>query len=262
MKRACMIFLSLALATGTFWLSQPPVGAQSGAWGTIKGQITWVGELPKRTPLDLKGNKDAPQCLDKMGNPPLSEEWVVNPKNKGIRSAFVWLAADMGKSLPIHPDLQQVKEKEVVIDQPLCMFEPHAVAMREGQVLVAKNSSQIAHNFKWTGNPFVGIGGNVLIPAGQDSPIKDLKADRLPIIVQCNIHPWMKGWVRVFNHPYFAVTDEDGNFEIKNAPTGSCNLVVWHGTAGWRGGAAGKNGTPINIKVGDNSLGALPFNLK
>lgn len=261
MKRACMVLVSFAVAVGMFWLSQP-LGAQSGSWGTIKGQITWAnGELPQRTALDLKDSKDAQHCLN-MGKPPLSEEWVVNPKNKGIRWTFVWLAPETGKSLPIHPDLQVVKDKEVVIDQPRCMFEPHAVAMREGQVLVAKNSSQIAHNFKWTGNPFVGIGGNVLIPAGQESPIKDLKSDRLPVIVQCNIHPWMKGWVRIFNHPYFAVTDEDGNFEIKNAPTGNYNLVVWHGSAGWRGGAAGKNGTPINIKTGENSLGALPFNMK
>lgn len=262
MKRACFVCLSVAAVVAMFWLSQPPAGAQNGSWGTIKGQITWSGEPPTRNPLDLKDAKDAPHCLDKMGKPPLSEAWVVNPKNKGIRWTFVWLAPETGKTFTIHPDLQEIKEKEVVIDQPLCMFEPHALGIREGQVLIAKNSSSIAHSFKWTGNPFVNVGGNNTIPPGQQSPISNLKADKLPVIVECAIHPWMRGWVRVFNHPYYAVTDEDGNFEIKNAPAGKCNLMIWHASAGWRGGAAGKNGTPITIKTGDNTLGALPFNLK
>ena len=63
----------------------------------------------------------------------------------------------------------------------------------------------------------------------------DLVADRLPIKIECNIHPWMNGWVRVFDHPYFAVTDADGNFELKNAPAGNYRLMVWHGQGGWRG---------------------------
>lgn len=259
MKRATLVCLTLAAVAAGFWLSQP-ADAQGGKWGTITGQIVWPDDnLPKQVALDLKDSKDAAQCLTN-GKPPLSEEWVVNPKNKGIRWTFVWLASPVkGKTLPINPALKEVKDKEVVMDQPTCMFVPHAIGMREGQTLVAKNSSGIAHNFKWTGNPIEGIGGNVLIPAGGQHPIENLTADRLPIITQCNIHPWMKGWVRVFNHPYYSVTDADGKFEIKDAPTGDFNLMVWHGSAGWRGGAAGKDGTPITIKAGMNKLEPLPF---
>lgn len=235
-----------------------PAGAQNGDWGTVKGQIVWQGDLPKALPIDTKDSKDAPHCLD-MGKPPMSDDWVVNPKNKGIRWTFVWLAPATGAALAVHPSLKDLKDKEVVMDQPLCMFIPHSIAIREGQVLHAKNTSQIAHNYKWTGNPFTNPGGNVLIPSGGQHTIDNLKTDRLPVIIQCNIHPWMKAWVRVFNHPYFAVTDENGNFEIKDAPTGNCNLIVWHGTGGWRGGAAGKTGTPITIKTGSNDVGALPF---
>jgi hypothetical protein len=249
--------LALALAPAVA-KAQGPAG-----WGTVKGRITWGGkDLPEQKPLaDVLKSTDKNHCLSK--GPILDEEWVVNPKNKGIRWAFVWLIDnnDPKAPLPIHPSLQAIKQKEVVMDQPCCKFVPHALGMRQGQILVAKNSAPVPHNYKWTGNPIEGIGGNVLIPPNQSFAIKKLKADRLPIQINCNIHSWMRGWVRVFNHPYFAVTDENGAFELPDAPAGMYRLVVWHGSAGWLGGAKGKNGTQINIKAGGvTDPGNLSFN--
>jgi len=155
--------------------------------------------------------------------------------------------------------LKKVVHAKLEVDQPACTFIPHAVALREGQVLVAKNSSGIGHNFKWTGNPAINPGGNSLLPPGTSKEIDDLKADRIPIQIECNIHPWMKGWARVFDHPYYAVTDDDGNFAIKNAPAGDYRIKYWHGSAGWIGGAKGKDGDPIKIKGGANNLEEKPF---
>jgi len=255
----------LALATLTALLLTSLLSAQPEGWGTIKGQVVWPAgtEVPKRTPIAaINQNADAGHCLSKGAV--LDEEWVVNPKNRGIRWIFVWLANEDPKNkapLPISPKLKELKDTKVVIDQPICQFIPHAIAMRQGQVLVAKNSAPIPHNFKWTGNQLVpgNAGGNQLMPPGSELPIKDLKADRLPIQIECNIHPWMKGWVRVFDHPYFAVTDEDGNFEFKDAPAGKYRLMVW-GSQGYLGGAAGKNGQPIEIKAdGSTDLGKLEW---
>jgi hypothetical protein len=233
--------------------------AQEGGWGAVKGQIIWGGaEVPKRMALDLKENPDKVACL--KNGPLLDEVWVVNPKNKGLRHTFVWLQAPKGSELPIHPDLRDIKEKKVVMDQPVCMFIPHALALREGQVLVAKNSAAVAHNFKWSGHPEVNPGNNVLLPPSTEKIIDDLKADRIPVSIECNIHPWMRGWVRVFNHPYFAVTDENGNFEFKDAPAGNWQLMIWHGSGGWLGGAKGKNGQPVSIKAGaTTSVGSLEY---
>jgi len=233
--------------------------AQGDAWGDIKGRIIWGGEkLPAPLNLNLKGNADAAACL--KNGPVRDETWVVNPKNKGIKNAFVWLeGATKGDKLPIHPNLKNVLPAKIEVDQPACAFIPHAVALREGQVLVAKNSSGIGHNFKWTGNPTVNPGGNSLLPPGAVKDIDDLKADRIPIAIECNIHPWMRGWARVFDHPYYAVTDDDGNFTIKNAPAGDFRIKVWHGSSGWLGGAKGKDGEPIKIKSGDNKLDDKPF---
>src|SRR5262249_4421621 len=86
-----------------------------------------------------------------------------------------------------------------------------------------------------------------------------------PISVQCDIHPWMKAYIRVFNHPYFAVTDEDGKFTIKDAPAGEWRIVVWQEKSGW--GKADRNdpnpptktGTPITIKAGETTTLEVPF---
>src|SRR5262245_6411972 len=118
-------------------------------WGGVKGRIVWAGgALPERKPIDtsaLKGEADA--CLNRF--PLLSEDWVVNKANKGVRWSFVWLVQEpifRTEKLAIHPDLQKVPEQEVVIDQPCYAFVPHAVALREGQSLVIKNSSAVLHH--------------------------------------------------------------------------------------------------------------------
>jgi len=227
-----------------------PKAADEGdkSWGTIKGQIVWEGgAIPE--PKVLNVNKDQQHCLGK--GPIVSEDWVINKNNKGIRWTFVWLAPEPnGSALPIHPSLKDIPNKEVEMDQPQCAFIPHSLAMREGQILVAKNSAPIAHNVHWTGNPLKNPGGNNIIPPGGSFKIEGLKADRVPLMFECNIHPWMKARVGVFDHPYFAVTDENGNFEIKLAPAGSYRLKVYHDAVGWRNGAAGKNGEKIDIKGG------------
>lgn len=227
-------------------------------WSTIKGQVVFAaGEIPKAQALVV--NKDMVHCLAK--GPILSEDWVINPKNRGVRWTFLWLAPEppvQGKSLPIHPQLKNVKDKEVFLDQPCCAFIPHCLAIREGQDLIVKNSAPVPHNINWAGNPLKNPGGNVIIPAGQTHTIAGLKADRLPLQMSCNIHPWMKGRLAVFDHPYFAVTDENGNFAIPLAPAGEYRLKVYHESVGWRGGAAGRDGEKITIKPnGVTNLGKI-----
>lgn len=274
MKR-CMRFLAVpvfvvlvsCMQNGTPAASEPPTEAPKasmpaggdGEWGTVKGRVTWGGDgIPKPAVIDT--SREA-KCVAKGGGPITSDEWLINPENKGVRYVFVWLRAEEDKAkLPVHPDLAKLaeKDKKVVVDQPCCMFEPHGLALRSGQVLVAKNSSTISHNVDWSG--IRQQGGNNLVPAGGEMEIT-MKPSDYAITVKCGIHPWMKGWVRVFDHPYFAVTDADGNFEIKNAPVGKWKMVVWHET-GWRNQETGKKGDPIEIKAGANDVGTLEIKLR
>jgi len=123
-------------------LASAPASAEG--WGTIKGQVVLEGAVPERQKLNV--DKDQAACL--KNGALRSEAYVVNPKNKGVQWVVVWLvdAQDPKKALPINPKLKSVPDKEVVIDQPCCMFEPHIAALREGQTVLIKNSAEIAHN--------------------------------------------------------------------------------------------------------------------
>jgi len=243
-----------ALLTAALGLGLTPNAGRSadekGAWGTVKGRVVFGGgDVP--APVTLNVDKDQQHCL--KDGPILSEEWVINKDNKGIANAFIWLAPAKGAApLPIHASLKDIRDKEVVMDQPCCKFEPHALAMREGQILVARNSAPIAHNTHWTGHPLKNPGGNIIVPAKQEHKITDLKADRFPVKINCDIHPWMSAYVRVYDHPYFAVTDKDGKFELKLAPEGTWRLIGWHEKTGWvfTGPEELANGKPITIKAG------------
>jgi hypothetical protein len=218
-----------------------PAETAAGAWGTVAGQVTWGGGAPPELP-PLKVTADVPHCSSCGAI--ADETWVVNKDNKGVKNVFVWLidASDpkSPKAPPIHPALKAIKEGEVVMDQPCCKFKPRVLALREGQVLVAKNSSPVNHNFNYQID-------NKIIPAGGSMNVELPASDKV-INVRCNIHTWMEGWIRVFDHPYFAVTKDDGTFEIKDAPAGTYNVVMWHEGGGWLTG--GKKGKPVEIKAG------------
>ena len=238
--------------------------AQTNTWGTVKGRIVWGGkEIPARSEINVGA---IPACL--MANPSadpvkgtiLDESLLIDPKSKGLKNVFVYFLFEPGTKIPIAPS-QQKFPPEVVIDQPACMFWPRALAVREGQVFVVNNSSAIAHNIRWTGDPVAGNDGrNVLIMPGDKTEIKDLKAQRLPLPLECNIHGWMKGRLGVFNHPYYAITDENGNFEIKDAPAGVQKLMIYHEEVGYRLGLKGKGGEEITVKAGGVlNMGELPM---
>ena len=199
------------------------------------------------TPTLIVVDKDRTQC--QKNGPLYKMDYVVNPKNKGVRWVVVWLvdADDYKKAPPIHPDLKEVKQKEVVLDQPCCQFEPHIVCSREGQTLTARNSGAIPHNTK-IDSPGDNPNLNPLIPAGASVSIPDWKADWRPSLASCGIHPWMTAYVRVFDHPYFAVTDEDGRFKIDKAPVGKYRIVAWQESVGYLDKGL-KRGDPIDVKA-------------
>jgi hypothetical protein len=239
--------------------------AQGNAWGNIKGRVVWGGkELPP--PAEIKVTVDQGHCLtanptaDKDKGTILDQRFVINKANKGLKNVFVYFLADPGTKIPIHPSLQKFAG-EVVVDQPDCMFFPRALAIREGQNFVVKNTAPVQHNIRWIGDPTAGNeGGNVTIKPGDRHEVKDLKAQRLPLSLECNIHGWMKGRLGVFNHPYFAITDDNGNFEIKDAPAGMHKLMIYHEEIGYRLGIKGKSGEDVTVKAGGTTdMGQLPM---
>ena len=218
-------------------------------WATIKGQVVFpkAKEIPKREALNV--NQDQKHCL--ANGKILDESVIVNPKNRGIKNVVVYLRpldktqAEFAKG-DVHPDDAKRKPAEVVIDQPCCMFIGRVTCARVGDTLVVKNPSPVNHNFFWDSGNNGSFNVNIA-PKNQWKMPAALKAEAPPIQYKCTIHPLMTGYVRIFDHPYFAVTDDDGHFEIKNAPVGKYRIVYWHEN-GVRGGREGRFGEEIEIK--------------
>ena len=106
------------------------------------------------------------------------------------------------------------------------------MAVRTGQTFEVANSDPVGHNslINFLKNPSV----NPIIPGGGKVDFKLKKAEIIPVKVSCSIHPWMQGIVLVQDHPYMAVTDKDGKFEIKNLPAGKkLTLKVWQEKSGY-----------------------------
>ncbi|AMV28758.1 hypothetical protein VT84_30410 [Gemmata sp. SH-PL17] len=218
-------------------------------WVTVKGQVVFPANKPIPKPAALKVDVDKKECLAKGAV--LDESILVNPKNRGIKNVVVYLRpnnpnlkADFAAN-QIHPADAKRKPEEVVIDQPCCAFVKRVTVARVGDTIVVKNPAPIAHNFFWdtanngTHNPTIAKQTDWTMP-------NPLVKETTPIQYKCTIHPWMAGYVRIFDHPYYAITDEDGKFEIKNAPVGNFQIVYWHEN-GVRGGAKGRAGEAIQI---------------
>ena len=208
-----------------------PARSADDEWGTVKGRIVFADKIIPANGL-ANVDKDKEHCLSKGDI--LKNEFVVNKKNKGIRWALVWLTGvddpKGTKPIPIHPSLEKMP-KSMSIDQPCCQFEPRVLGMREGQSLVIKNTSPIPHNTNMNGGT-IGPTINPLVPSKGQYTVEKMKARALPLLYTCSIHSWMKGYIGVFKHPYFAVTDGDGNFTFKNAPAVKYRLMAWH-EQGW-----------------------------
>ena len=241
------------VACAVLFCASLPAVADPPAWVTVKGQVTFPADLPLPVPKAIQPAQPVPLC---KGRPLVDESILVNPKNRGIKNVVVWLRPDDVKNPKaafapneIHPADAKRKPADAVIDQPCCQFEPRVLTARVGDTVVVKNAAKIIHNIFWVSGNNGELNQNV--PAGGEFRFpKVLVEENAAITFSCTQHPWMKGAARVFDHPYFAVTDDDGKFEIKNAPAGKYRIVMWQEAAGFKGGREGRFGDPIGIKVG------------
>ena len=115
----------------------------------------------------------------------------------------------------------------VVVDQKKMAFIPHVVAVQQGTTVEFLNSDPVGHNVYWPS-----VSGNKKLshnlgtwPKGEKKPFQFNDLGTASLL--CNVHPEMSGYVVVVPTPYFAVTDKDGNFEIKNIPAGKYTLKTW-----------------------------------
>ncbi len=230
-------------------------------WVTVRGQVVWPGVVPKPEILNITG-ADKPACC--ASGPVASNELLIDPVSKGVKNVVVWLRPDSDDRAAgwpegkVHPTLRNPVPEWHTLDQPNCQFEPRVLAVREGDSLLIKNSSAIRHNVTFTDRWAVDL--NRTLSASELTEAGPLSADRLPAGIRCTVHPWMSASLRVFDHPYFTVTDEQGRWEIKLAPAGECRVVVWH-EGGFHKGKAGALGWPTALKREVEELGEVGLDL-
>ena len=198
--------------------------APTGNEGSITGKISLTGEAPAPQPIDMA--QDA-NC--KANNPSPTTETVVAKDGK-LQNVFVYIkegtTADGKKIADFSFDTPKT---EVVLDQKGCKYVPHVLGMQPNQPLKVTNSDPTGHNIHAI--PKSGGGNeewNESQPNGAGPITKTFKRSEILVPIKCNQHPWMKAYVGVVKHPFYAVSKDDGSFEIKGVPAGTYTVVAWH----------------------------------
>lgn len=227
--------------------------AQAG-YGTIKGRLVWGGaNVPARKVDAAKGQaaKDPQVCAKDAEI--LNDELVVDPASKGVAYGFAYLFEPKGTN-PEKTKAVLAKSPTVELDQKNCTFVPHSLGLMADQEIEFKSSDPTNHNLRYSA--FTNAPFNQILPANGKID-KKLVAERRPIPVACDLHPWMKANLMVFSHPFFAVTGPDGSFEITGVPAGEQKLVVWQEKTGYVTPGAAR-GMAVQVKPGQTTdVGAI-----
>jgi hypothetical protein len=185
--------------------------------GTVNGKIIFTGAKP--APSKIMMNAD-PKCV-KMhtGKDVSSEQIVVNPNNT-LRYVFVYVKKGLeGKKFPLSTDKK-------TIDQKGCMYIPHMFGVMVNQPIEISNSDPTLHNIHAL--PKNSKQFNIAQPKQGMKTTQKFDKPEVMVKVKCEVHNWMASYVGVLEHPFYAVSDDQGNFTIKNLPAGEYELEAWH----------------------------------
>ncbi len=213
--RIIVAVAATALVLGAVAQARAYEGGEVKDGGAISGKVTFAGTPPARKEVPV--TKDKEVCGKEKH---LSWDLIVGP-TKGIENVVVRLVdIKKGKKWP---------STKPTLDQNGCVYKPHVVVMPAGGELDILNSDGILHNIHTysTANP----------PFNKAQPkFKKVLTEKFakPEMIQakCDAHAWMSGWIVVSEHPYVAVSDEKGEFTLKDVPPGQYKLEVWQETLG------------------------------
>lgn len=181
---------------------------------SLKGEVKFEGTPPKGARIDMSAD---PLCA-KVHSTPITTEEVVVGANSGLANVVVYVSD--GLTSHDFPPPQQ----PAVFVQKGCQYKPHVLAMQANQKLDVVNEDETTHNIH--PNPSNNREWNMTQPHGV--PLEQtFTREEVAIPVKCNVHPWMRGYIAVFKHPFFAVTDKDGKFELKDLPPGTYTISAW-----------------------------------
>tara|TARA_Y100000817_G_scaffold48033_1_gene33955 strand:- start:14 stop:724 length:711 start_codon:yes stop_codon:yes gene_type:complete len=182
--------------------------------GSLSGNVKYDGKPPKKRKLRMNAD---PVCGASHTEPVFSENFKMG-KDGSMEEALVYLKkVEYTGGIPSEP---------AVLDQKGCIYKPHVFGMIAGQELLIKNSDATLHNIH--SMPKVNKEFNFAMPrVVKKKKATFKKSEPEPFYIKCDVHPWMKTWVLVSDHPYFAVSDKDGNYSISDIPPGEYEVICW-----------------------------------
>ena len=231
MKRSVLVALILSLAVGTSVVYSGRAEAQKPAsaakyeeievvnGGTVVGQVKWAGSVPEVEQLTINKNVEVCAVGDQTTKP--SPRLMVSPKTKGIKNTVVYLAdIKKGKKL-------EMPETNPKLDQTGCVYEPHIIVAPVKSRLDMVSGDDVLHNIHMYG----AASYNLAFPLKGKTITKRLRKPGVIRTVCDAGHSWMSAYIHVMKHPYYTLTDENGNFKIADVPPGTYKLQAWH--EGW-----------------------------
>jgi len=187
--------------------------------GAITGEVKFIDESPKMAAI--KVSKDQDYCGETLAN----ETYVVGPDG-GLKNVVVFIETPQIKAAGD-------PQKENILSNTGCLYSPRILAMQKGEQLKVRNNDpklHIPHSYYQQRTVF-----NLSLPFRGTTIDTTSRIRQAGVLkVACDTHAWMLAYIHVFDHPYFAVTDEGGVFTIPNLPPGTYILRAWHEDAGIR----------------------------
>jgi hypothetical protein len=202
----------VVLAAGAFSAFAYGGGADS---GTIAGKVSFSGLLPPPQKVKLAAD---PKCV--ALHPDGLELQLVKVKDGGLADVLVYVKSALAESYP-------PPTEPVLLDQSGCEYHPRMVVLMAGQPLRIRNSDDTLHNIH--PRPTVNRGFNIGQPRQGMESTRTFETPELMIPTACEVHPWMRAHISVLAHPFFALTKEDGSYEIRGLPEGDYDMEAIHG---------------------------------
>ena len=215
--RALAATLSLGFGTAAIAQGSYKVASIKDA-GSIIGTVKWSGPVPKALTFPVTKDSDIcdPESIKKID----LERLIVGPQG-GVENTVVFLKdIHSGKAM----DIPQSRRS---LDQKRCRYEPHVLLVPRGTDMQMQSSDATLHTVHMEGAATY----NLPFPFANQVISRSMQNAGL-VTLKCNGgHVWMNAEVFVIDHPYYAVTDESGRFELSSVPPGEYEIVAWH--EGW-----------------------------